>query len=89
MSRWSYYGDYREQEPDPRYNYQMLTLWMPEAMRNQYGRNTLEELGRQGWRIIDVHWTGEKNEQGQQCIIYHLEWTPEEKPASYTIKEQK
>lgn len=76
-------------EPDPRYNYQVLTIWWPEAQKNMYGRDTLAEMGRQGWRIIDVRWTGDKNEQGQERIIYHLEWTPEPKAASYTIKEQR
>lgn len=85
---YRYTPGYSEKEPDPRYNYQVLVIWWPEAQRNMYGRETLQELGCQGWRIIDVHWTGEKNEQQQEKIIYHLEWTPEPKPEKWVAQKQ-
>ncbi len=86
QQRWSYYGR-QEPEPEPRYRYYILTYWWP--YRFAESQDPLNNMARQGWRVIDIHWTGEKNEEGEERIIYHLEWTPEEKPASYTIKEER
>lgn len=68
---WTYNQSWgREPLEEPRYKYQIVSIWWPGYDAD----NILSGFGRDGWKIADIHWSGEKNEQGQEKIIYHLQW---------------
>lgn len=82
---YRYTPGYSEPAQPERYRYVILTVWWPY----EFAENPLDNYARQGYRIIDVHWTGEKNDKPgmqQEKIVYHLEWTPEPKVPTYTVK---
>lgn len=71
--------------------YQTLVVWWPDNIQ-RYGVSgpdqTLNGYTKDGWEVIDIHWTCEVNEQKQEKIVYHLRWRKKETP-TWTVKKEK